>query len=107
MKVLIGVLEEQLENAIRLKEDYLKAIEKYGRGSVIKKRIYNQDYYYNEYRDGQRIVFDYLGKLKPDELKVLSENKHKRTEYKKMVEELDRQISFLKKALRLKEVRNV
>lgn len=107
MKILRGILVEQLKNAIRLKKDYIKALAQLGRGSIIKKRIYNHDYYYNEYREGGRVVFEYLGKLKPEEIHVLLGKKHRREEYKKMIKELDQQISFLQKALRAKEMRNV
>lgn len=107
MKILKGILEEQLDNAIRLKKDYIKTLAQLGHGSIIKKKIYNHDYYYNEYRDGSRIVFEYLGRLKPEEIEVFSDNRHRREEYKRMIRELDRQISFLEKALCAKEIRNV
>lgn len=107
MKILKGILEEQLENALRLKEDYIKALSQLGHGNIIKKRIYNQDYYYNEYRNGARIIFEYLGKPSQKELQRLLEEKHRREEYKKMVKELNLQISFLQKALRAKEMQNV
>lgn len=107
MKILKGILEEHLKNAIRLKKDYINAIERLGRGSIIKKRIYNNDYYYNEYREGSRVIFDYLGKLNPEEIQVLLGKRHQRKEYKKMVKELDKQIRFLRKALRAKEIKSV
>lgn len=107
MKVLKGILEEQLDNAVRLKRDYNKEINSLLHGSVIKKRVYNHDYYYQEFRQGPRVVFKYLGKLEADKLKKYDEEKHRRNEYLKMVKELNNQIKFLNKALSLKEIRNV
>lgn len=107
MKVLKGILEEQLENAIQLKKDYNREISNLRHGAIIKKSVYNHDYYYQEYRNGPQIIFKYLGKLEPNQINEFLEEKHRREEYIKMVKELDMQIRFLKKALKAKEMRNV
>ena len=45
--------------------------------------------------------------LDPDKIKAFNQNKHRKNEYKKMLKEVDLQIKFLTKALKIKEIRNV
>jgi hypothetical protein len=41
-----GVLKEELDNSIRMKERYEKELEKLPAGSLIKKKIKDHEYYY-------------------------------------------------------------
>ncbi len=38
MKIIKGVLEEELENSLRMKEEYERAIDALPRGALVKKR---------------------------------------------------------------------
>lgn len=46
MKIIKGVLEEELENALRQEKAYLKALSELPQGVLIKKTIKDNDYYY-------------------------------------------------------------
>jgi hypothetical protein len=107
MRILKGILKEQLESAGRLKKGYEQSILNLHCGALVSKRINNRVYYYNELRDKNRISFEYLGKLDPDRIKAFNQDKHRKNEYKRMIKELNLQIKFLKKVLSLKEIKNV
>lgn len=106
MKIIKGILKEQLKNAIQLKEDYQRELKKLGRGVIVKKRISNNYYYYNEYRSGNKVIFDYLGKLIPAQVKILKNKQKMRKRYKDMIKELDKQICFFQKTLKTKEAKH-
>ena len=47
----------------------VRLIAKLPKGSIQLKRIKDRDYAYRAYRKGARVVYEYLGDLKPEELK--------------------------------------
>ena len=104
MGVIKGVLKEELENAIRLKKDYEKALKKYPGGSLIGKEIRGHKYYYLAYRDGRRVRFVYKGKKLSEEfIAEFKKSKRLRAKYKEMIRQLNKRIKYLKKSLHGKE----
>jgi len=104
MGVIKGVLKEELENSIRLKDGYKKALKKYPGGSIVKKRIRGRDYYYLAFREGRKIKFVYKGKsLSKEFMAELKKSKDMRKKYKKLIQDLNRRIKYLKKVLNGKE----
>lgn len=101
MKVLISILSESQEYFIDLKKNIQSQLAQLPpKGSVKKRRISGNDYYYLQYRDGSRIKQDYIGKDCPVELNNKIE---KRKKLIKVLYETELAIQFLNK---LKKVRN-
>ena len=62
MSVIEGVLLEEKERNLMMQNQYLQEISSLPKGSIVKKSKKSGDYYYLTYRNGGRVVSDYLGK---------------------------------------------
>jgi hypothetical protein len=103
MNIMRGLVEEELENSIRIKASYEKAIQELPRGSLSKKKIHGREYYYLFYRESPRKVrSQYLGKLSEEQVKEYEEKIERRRRYEELVRESKRQISFFKKVKNVK-----
>jgi ribosomal protein L11 len=100
MEAIIGVLKEELNNSKRLLKNYNLELKKLPKGSLVKKKIHHQNFYYLAYREDKKVVFEYKGKLSKDEIHQIEESKKKRLQYKSLMKDLKRQIRFLENALR-------
>ena len=105
MKVIKGVLEEELQNSLRMKKQYEKALQEFPKGSLVEKKIRGHKYYYLAVREGKKVKFIYKGKISEEEKKRYMEVKKLRAKYRKLLSQLNKQIAFLKKALNGKEIR--
>lgn len=106
MKIIKGVLEEELENAFRQEKAYLKVLSELPQGVLVKKSIKGHDYYYLIYREDKKVKFLYKGKLSEEEVAKYEEIKKIRSKYKKLLSEVRKQIRFLKRALNAREISN-
>lgn len=96
MTVLEQVLEEELERSIRLcaaMEDEMLSLPK---GSVRTKMIRGRAYYYLTYREGDRVVSDYV---RAEELDALSAKIERRRELKSALAEQKKNQRQLYRAL--------
>ena len=107
MKVIKGVLEEELQNSLRMKKQYEKALQEFQKGSLVEKKIRGHKYYYLAFREGKKVKFIYKGKISEEEKKKYMEAKKLRAKYRKLLSQLNKQIAFLKKALNGKEIRSL
>jgi len=103
MGVIKGVLKEELENSLRMKNDYEKELAKLPKGSLIKKKIKGHEYYYLVLREGQKVKFVYKGKVSAEVIEKYKEAKEYRAKYRKLLSQVKKQIRFLRSALRGKE----
>ncbi len=104
MGIIKDLLKEELENSIRIKNDYKEALKKSPGGSLIRKKIRGHKYYYLAYREGKKVKFVYKGKkLSKDCIEELKKSRHLRLKYKDLIHRLDKRIKYLRKALRGKE----
>ena len=53
MEILNGILKEELERLKSLKKHYAQEMSKLPKGSLIRKKINGNIYYYFNYRDGK------------------------------------------------------
>jgi hypothetical protein len=104
MKVLKGVLAEELENSLQMRKRYTEAIQKLPRGSLVEKKIGGRSYYYLAFRENKKVRFVYKGRLSEGEVKRYKEAQKMRANYRKLCREVNQQIVFLKKVLRGKTV---
>ena len=104
MGVIKGVLREELENSIKMKKDYEKALREHPGGCFVQKQVKGHKYYYLAVRYGKKVKFIYKGKkLSKDDIKELERSKEMRRKYKESIKKLNRQTKYLRKALRGKE----
>ncbi|MEW6008589.1 MAG: hypothetical protein AB1629_03025 [Candidatus Omnitrophota bacterium] len=103
MGVIKGVLKEELENSLHMKSGYERELAKLPKGSLIKKKIKGQEYYYLLLRDKGKVKFIYKGKVSDEEVKKFEEAKEYRAKYRKLLSQVKKQIRFLRSALRGKE----
>ena len=107
MKVIKGVLEEELQNSLRMKNLYEKTIKELSKGSLVEKNIRGHKYYYLAIREKSKVKFVYKGKMPEKERKKYLEAKIMRAKYRKLLFQINKQIAFLKKALNEKSIRSL
>ncbi|MDH5415537.1 MAG: hypothetical protein OEW87_15480 [Flavobacteriaceae bacterium] len=107
MKVIKGVLEEELQNSLRMKKQYEKALQELSKGCLVEKKIKGHRYYYLAVRESKKVKFIYKGKISEEEKKKYIAAKKLRAKYRKLLSQLNKQIAFLKKALNGKEIRSL
>ncbi len=95
-----AVLREELENSERMKVRYEEELAALPKGSLVKRIIRGNEYYYLVYREGGKVHSKYRGKSSPKDIARYAEAKGKRAEYRKQLSKVKKQIRFLKGALR-------
>ncbi len=95
-----NMLNEELQNSIQIRKDYERALKDIPKGSLVRKVIGGHEYFYLAFRDGDKVRFDYKGKLDKDEVSKYEEAKKRRARYRKKLSEVNRQIKFIRKTLR-------
>jgi hypothetical protein len=102
--VIKNVLREELKNSLRMKANYEKELAKLPQGSLIKKKIKNNAYYYIVVRCDGKVRFSYKGKeVSPELLDKYKKGKELRSKYRGLLSQVKKQIRFLKGTLRGKE----
>lgn len=99
MEILNGVLKEELERLKKLKKSYEEKIAELPRGSLIKKNIKGNIYYYLNYRKGKKGIFEYLGKLKKEEVDKMKKKIAERRKLVKLKRQVRKDIKDLKKMI--------
>ena len=95
-----GVLLEELENSERMKVRYEEELSDLPRGSLVKRLIKGNEYYYLVYREAGKVQSKYRGKSSPDEIAEYAAARKKRAQYRQLLSKVKKQIKFLKGALR-------
>jgi len=103
MGVIKGVLKEELENSLRMKREYEKALKELPEGCLAEKEIRGHKYYYLVKRVGSKVKYIYRGKVSKDEVNRYNEAKVLRAKYRKLLSQVKKQIKFLRGAIRGKE----
>ncbi len=104
MKGLIkGVLAEELNNSLRLKKRYTEELNKLPKGCLARKKIKGHYYFYLVQRHKGKFLYNYKGKLSPDEVKKCKSLQLKRASYRKSLSKLNKQVKFLRSTLRGKQ----
>lgn len=101
--VIKGVLAEELENSLRMKKEYEKALKKLPQGCLSIKKIYGHEYCYLVKRTGKKVQYTYKGKISESEKQEYEEAKILRSKYIKLLSQVKKQIKFLRGTLRGKE----
>lgn len=98
------VLKEELANSLKIQKKYEEGLDKLPKGSLIKKKIKNHEYYYLVLRENGKVKFVYQGKkVDPKIIKQYTEAKQLRSKYRNLLSKIKKQIKFLRSSLRGKE----
>ena len=100
MKILNGVLNEELDRLNQLKKNYEIQIVKLPKGSLIRKNIKGNMYYYLNYRQGKKKIFKYIGKLPSKELENLLDKIEERRKLEKLNNQVKKDIKKLEKMIK-------
>lgn len=99
-----NVLREELENSLRMKERYEEELAKLPPGSISKRNIKGNEYYYLVYREAGKFKSIYKSKsISDEELEKYAKTKEMRAKYRQALSKLKKQIRYLSGALRGKE----
>lgn len=95
------ILREELENSLRMLKRYEEELSLLPKGSISKRKIKGNEYYYLIYRHNGKFKAEYKGKeLSDKELKKYRSAKEARVNYRNSISKLKKQISYLKGILR-------
>lgn len=100
MAVIFHVLKEEFERLQETEHGYSKAIAVMPRGTPSIHIRRNKKYLYLQYRDGDRIIHDYIGPQGSDKAKETLEKVAQRKRYEKLLKETKSALKDVKKALR-------
>lgn len=100
MKILNSVLNEELDRLNKLKKNYEKQIAKLPKGSLIRKNIKENIYYYLNYRQEKKKIFKYIGKLPRKELENLLDKIEERRKLEKLNKQVKKNIKKLEKMIK-------
>ena len=98
--IIRGVLEEELERNSRMKKRYMDEIEQLPKGSVMLRKIGNQEYYYLKYRENKKIISKYIGRKNEINIKEIKEKIQKRKHVEGVLKNLSVEEKEIIKALR-------
>ncbi len=89
MKVLKGILSESKEYYLNIKAEIQKKLRSLPSGSIKERIISGRKYYYMQRRKNEKVVHEYIGRERPDDLlKKIRERKVLKAELKKVNEAL-------------------
>jgi hypothetical protein len=100
MSVIFHVLKEEFERLVETEASYTKAIAAMPRGTPRIRQMRKKNYLYLEYRDGDKIIHDYIGPQESEKTKNMLEKIAQRRRYEKLLKETKSALKDVRKALR-------
>ena len=98
------ILREELENSLQMLKRYEEELSLLPKGSLSKRKIKGNEYYYLVYRDNGKFKSEYKGKeISDKELEKYRLVKESRAKYRNLISQLKKQIRYLEGVLRGKE----
>lgn len=99
MSIIKGVLEEEYNRLMQLRDRYMREAAKLPKGSLSVKEKSGQEYAYLAHRKGKKVVFDYVGKASSDEVKKIRESIKKRKDLETKFKAIKKDLKELERAL--------
>lgn len=98
MGYIINLISDEAKRIRVLKESYAQQLSLLPKGTLRTRRRGNHEYYYLSFRDGEKIITDYVGK---DEKRIneLKQSLEKRKHVEDILRQLDRELSVAKRIL--------
>lgn len=106
MNAIQGVLHEELQNSLRIKQRYIEALKEAPKGCLRKKQMGSREYFYLVHREGTKVNYTYLGKLSEQQIQEYKEKQDKRKTYKEDIRKLNEQIDYLKRLVNVRATRS-
>jgi hypothetical protein len=100
MDAIKGMLREELENSLKMKERYEEELKRLPIGALIKKKIRGHDYFYLVFREGKKVRMSYKGSLSEEEIRKYEQVKAARARYRQLLARANKQIKYIKGILR-------
>ena len=100
MAVIFHILKEEFERLQETESSYSKAIAGMPRGTPRIQQRRNKNYLYLEYRDGKRVMHNYIGPQDSDKAKDVLEKIGQRRRFEKLLKETKSALKEVRKALR-------
>ena len=98
------ILEEELENSLRMEQAYSEELEQLPKGSLSRRVRNGREYFYMVYREEGKVRLDYVGKEVSEEMKNrYAEAKKMRAQLRHLRSQVRGQIRFIRRALRAKQ----
>jgi len=98
--VVKGVLQEELDRSLSLKEKYEKKLDEYPQGYLLERKMGGKVYYYLSYRECDHIRQKYLGALSPKEIKDYKDRIKDKKSLRQQLAEVKANIKYLERLLR-------
>lgn len=105
MKIIKGVLEEELKKALLAEKEYEKTLAGLPRGALVKKYVKGRQYCYLLLREKGKVRFKYKGKLLGKDVQYYEAIKKDRALCRNKLSEARKRIAFIRKILGGKELR--
>ena len=105
MKIIKGVLEDELKKAVLEEQECEKTLAGLPRGVLVKKYVKGRQYCYLMSREKGKVRFEYKGKLLGKDVQYYETVKNNRALYRNKLVGIRKRIAFIKKMLRSKELR--
>ncbi len=93
------VIQDELENSIRMEKNYTRRLHQLPRGNLIKKRIKGREYWYLQIRDGQKVRFEYVKKPSAAMIARYAKAKESRKKYRSLLARIRLQVKQMRKML--------
>ena len=99
--ILKEVLEEELQRNLQKQRVFKNEFDKYPRGSLVISKIHGDKYVYRKYREGDKIVSEYIGPFDSDAVKQAFDDRNKHLKYKQSLKNLKNEEIKLKKTIKI------
>lgn len=98
MGYLLNLISDEVKRIRALKESYVQQLKLLPKGTLQTRRRGKHEYYYLAFRDGKKIITEYVGK---DEKRIheLKQSLEKRKHVEDILRQLDRELSIAKRIL--------
>lgn len=83
-----------------MKNRYLEEMGKLPKGSIVKRKLGNQEYYYLTYRENRKVIAKYIGKKDETDIVKLQSDIKKSRHLQEVIKNLKQEEKEIKKALR-------
>lgn len=98
--VALGVMQDELERNRRMQIRYQKEIDQLPQGSLFRRMIKGHPYYYLNYREKDKVISKYLGKLDEFGVENIKNRIAERKRYQNLLRKLRSEEKFIEKAIR-------
>ena len=99
-ELVLSVFKDELERTKRLISRYESEVENLPKGSIFKRKIGNNEYFYLNYREEKKVISKFLGKADSYDETELREKIEQRKKIEKLLKKLHSEQKQLEKELK-------